>query len=89
LERVYQYIDGYVDEHVRKLQEFLRQPSISQTGEGVTEYAELLKKYLLYLGCQSAELVNEGYLSPIVFGKYNAGAEKSYATILYNFATSK
>jgi len=77
LEQIYLHIDSHIDEHVQKLQEFLRQPSISQTGEGVRECAELLRSYLLNLECQSAELVDDNYISPIVFGKYDAGAKKT------------
>ena len=76
LEKVYKHIDQDVEKHILKLQEFVRQPSISQTGEGVRECAELLKSYLEELGCRKATLV-EGQYSPIVYAEYNTGAEKT------------
>ncbi|UCE44004.1 MAG: M20/M25/M40 family metallo-hydrolase [Candidatus Bathyarchaeota archaeon] len=76
LEKVYRRIDDDLEKHIIKLQEFIGQPSISQTGEGVRECAECLKGYLTKLGCQKAKLV-EGQHSPIVYAEYNAGAEKT------------
>jgi acetylornithine deacetylase/succinyl-diaminopimelate desuccinylase-like protein len=76
LKKVYKQIDQNIEEHIVKLQEFIRQPSISQTGEGVRECAELLKSYFEELGCQKASLV-EGQHSPIVYAQYNTGAEKT------------
>ncbi|MHA1979365.1 MAG: M20/M25/M40 family metallo-hydrolase [Candidatus Hodarchaeales archaeon] len=75
-EKIYQQIDQDIEKHILRFQEFIRQRSISQTGEGIEECAELLKTYLGALGCQTTRLV-EGQYSPIVYAKYNAGAEKT------------
>jgi acetylornithine deacetylase/succinyl-diaminopimelate desuccinylase-like protein len=77
-QQVYEYIDSNLEDHTAKIQEFVRQRSISQTGEGVEECAALLRKYLLDFGCQTVEIVNDGtYISPVVFGKYDVGAPKT------------
>ena len=76
LEKVYRNIDENIESHVKRLQEFVRQPSISQTGEGVKECAELLKGYLKELGCKETRLVPQTY-SPVVYAEYDAGAEKT------------
>jgi len=76
LEKVYRNIDENIGAHIKRLQGFIRQPSISQTGEGVKECAELLKGYLRELGCKEARLVPQTY-SPLVYAEYDAGAEKT------------
>ena len=39
LKKVYSYIDDHFDEHVERLQKWIRQPSISNSGEGIPESA--------------------------------------------------
>ena len=41
LRRVYSYIDDHIDDHLEKLQQWIRQPSISNSGEGIPESAAL------------------------------------------------
>lgn len=76
MEKVYKNIDENIEAHTERLQEFVRQRSISQTGEGVKECAELLKGYFKDLGCKEARLVPQRY-SPVVYGEYDAGAQKT------------
>jgi len=76
LEKVYRNIDENIEAHIKRLREFVRQRSISQTGEGVKECAELLKGYFKELGCKEARLVPQKY-SPVVYAEYDAGAEKT------------
>src|SRR5688572_28934085 len=45
LKKVFTYIDEHVDDHVRNLQKWLQQPSISNTGEGMQESAEMVKGF--------------------------------------------
>jgi len=74
--KVFNYIDKHYSDHVRKLQEFVRQPSISAENRGVRECAELVKQYFADLGCRDARLVEtSGY--PVAFGTYDAGADKT------------
>jgi len=76
LEKVYRNIDENINAHIKRLQEFVRQPSISPTGEGVEECAGLLKDYFKELGCKEARLVPQKK-SPVVYAEYDAGAEKT------------
>ena len=41
LKKVYGYIDEHIDDHVENLQKWIRQPSISNSGEGIPESAEI------------------------------------------------
>lgn len=77
VEEIYRNIDANLDDHLRRVRDFLRQPSISQTGEGVRECAELLARHLRELGCSSVRLVDEDYISPIVYARYDAGADRT------------
>jgi len=74
--KVGKYIDAHLDEHLAKMQEFLRQPSVSAEGYGVRECAELLKGYFQDMGCKDARLIETGSF-PVVYGEYDAHAEKT------------
>ena len=59
-----------------RLQEFVRQPSVSATGEGMAEAVEQVADYLRQLGCAEVEIVpTDGH--PSVFAYYDAGAPKT------------
>ena len=45
LKKVFAYIDEHIDEHVGKLQKWIQQPSISNSGEGIPESAEMVKGF--------------------------------------------
>ncbi|MFQ5779056.1 MAG: M20/M25/M40 family metallo-hydrolase, partial [Terriglobia bacterium] len=76
LKKIHAYIDDHIDEHVRKIQDFLRQPSISSWDRGIQDCAELLLSYFKELGCREANLVpTEGY--PGVWAWYDSGAQKT------------
>jgi acetylornithine deacetylase/succinyl-diaminopimelate desuccinylase-like protein len=75
-DRVNKYIDSHIDEHVKRLQEFLRQPSVSAENYGVRECADLLKTHFKDLGCKSARLIETGSF-PVVCGEYDAHAERT------------
>jgi acetylornithine deacetylase/succinyl-diaminopimelate desuccinylase-like protein len=74
--RVFEYIDAHFDDHLRKLQELVRQPSISGENRGVRDCAEMVKSRLDDLGCKNARLVETSGF-PVVYGYYDAGAEKT------------
>jgi acetylornithine deacetylase/succinyl-diaminopimelate desuccinylase-like protein len=76
LQHVYNKIDQNSEKHVKKIQEFIRQPTISNTGEGMKEGAEYLRETYERLGCQIAE-IRETPGWPVVYGEYDAGAEKT------------
>ncbi|MFQ5695304.1 MAG: M20/M25/M40 family metallo-hydrolase, partial [Terriglobia bacterium] len=73
---IHQHIDANLPAHIEKIQEYLRQPSISAQNVGIQECAELTRRYLAAAGCQEAEVVpTKGH--PGVWGAYDAGAKKT------------
>lgn len=77
VEKVYRHIDANLESHIGKMQRLMRQPSVSQTGEGMEEIVVLLKEWLEELGCGRVEAVKPDFFWPIVYGEYDAGAEKT------------
>src|SRR6266705_4287082 len=85
LKKVYSYIDEHFDEHVERLQKWIRQPSISNSGEGIPESAEMVKGFFDELGCQQSKVYDTGITewglpgNPVVYGKCDEGAAKTVA----------
>jgi acetylornithine deacetylase/succinyl-diaminopimelate desuccinylase-like protein len=77
---IYDHIDQHFDEHLQKIQAFLRQPSVSAQNLGIQETARLVVEMLKELGSRDAALVpTSGH--PGVWGTVEAGA----ATTLLNY----
>ncbi|WP_046902752.1 M20/M25/M40 family metallo-hydrolase [Croceibacterium atlanticum] len=80
---IYDYIDEHIDEHVVNLQRWIQQPSISNTGEGIQESAEMVKGFFDQLGCQKSEVYDVGETkwgqqgNPVVYAHCDEGAEKT------------
>ena len=73
---VYEYIEDHEAEHVARVQEYLRQPSISADGTGMSDCSRLLQEYYRELGCREvAEVDVGGY--PFVWAVYSRGAPKT------------
>jgi len=73
---IYDHIDDNLSGHIRELQRWLRQPSISAQNVGVQAMAEMLRDDMTAMGFQEAELVpTSGH--PGVWGYYDAGAERT------------
>ena len=87
LEAIYAHIDANLDDHIGRLQEWIRQPSISNTGEGLLECAKLTERYFQEIGCQHTEIYDPGITkwgargNPLVFGRCDVGAPRTL--ILY------
>ena len=85
LKTVYGYIDDHIDEHVANLQKWIRQPSISNSGEGIPESAEMVKGFFEQLGCQESTVYDVGITewgapgNPVVYAKCNEGAPRTIA----------
>ena len=56
LQQVFEYIDDNVDEHVMNLRRWIQQPSISNSGEGIPESAQMVKGFFDQLGCQQSQV---------------------------------
>lgn len=73
---IYAYIEKNLDHHLKNLQRWVGQRSISAQNDGIAEMAELLRHDLKALGFQQAELApTSGH--PGVWGWYDAGADKT------------
>jgi acetylornithine deacetylase/succinyl-diaminopimelate desuccinylase-like protein len=83
LKKVYANIDEHFDEHVERLQKWIRQPSISNSGEGIQESAEMVKSFFDELGCQQSKIYDTGVTewglpgNPVVYAKCDEGAPKT------------
>jgi acetylornithine deacetylase/succinyl-diaminopimelate desuccinylase-like protein len=83
--KVFQYIDDHIDEHVANLQNWVRQPSISNSGEGIPESAEMVKGFFDKMGCQTTRVYDVGITeygtpgNPVVYAKCDEGAPKTVA----------
>jgi acetylornithine deacetylase/succinyl-diaminopimelate desuccinylase-like protein len=83
LQKVYAHIDEHIDEHVENLQKWIQQPSISNSGEGIPESAEMVKGFFDELGCQQTQVYDVGVTeygspgNPVVYAKCDEGAEKT------------
>jgi acetylornithine deacetylase/succinyl-diaminopimelate desuccinylase-like protein len=83
LQKVYAHIDEHIDEHVTNLQKWIQQPSISNSGEGIPESAEMVKGFFDELGCQQTQVYDVGVTeygspgNPVVYAKCDEGAEKT------------
>ncbi len=74
--KIYNRIDQDSKKHIKQIQDFIRQPTISNTGEGMKEGADHLRAIYENLGCQIAE-IRETPGWPVVYGEYDAGAGKT------------
>jgi acetylornithine deacetylase/succinyl-diaminopimelate desuccinylase-like protein len=87
LKQVFAHIDANIDDHVVNLQKWIQQPSISNTGEGMQESAEMVKGFFDQLGCQESKVYDVGITewgqqgNPVVYAKCDEGAEKT--VVLY------
>src|SRR5437762_236252 len=85
LKKVFAYIDQHIDDHVVNLQKWIRQPSISNSGEGIPESAEMVKGFFEQLGCQHSQVYDVGITewgapgNPVVFAKCDEGAARTVA----------
>jgi acetylornithine deacetylase/succinyl-diaminopimelate desuccinylase-like protein len=85
LKKAFDYIDSHIDEHVGNLQKWIEQPSISNSGEGIPESAEMVKGFFDKLGCQDTRVVDVGITeygspgNPVVYAKCDEGAPKTVA----------
>ncbi|MBU7012376.1 MAG: M20/M25/M40 family metallo-hydrolase [Theionarchaea archaeon] len=75
LEKIYSYINTHQERHFEKLKKMLLQPSVSPQNIGITQCAELLSTFFKDLNCETEIFETDG--NPVVYGKYDAGAEKT------------
>lgn len=85
LKKVFDYIDTHTDQDAENLQKWIQQPSISNSGEGIPESAEMVKGFFDKLGCQTTRVFDVGITeygspgNPVVYAKCDEGAPKTVA----------
>jgi acetylornithine deacetylase/succinyl-diaminopimelate desuccinylase-like protein len=83
LKKIFAHIDTNIDDHVLAFQRWVQQPSISNTGEGMQESAEMVKGMFDQLGCQESKVYDVGITewgqqgNPVVYAKCDEGADKT------------
>ena len=82
LQTVYRYIDDHADAMIADLQRIVRQPSISSTGVGVRECAELLVEMMTDLGIDARVIETAGL--PVVFGQIDEAGPDARTLVIYN-----
>jgi len=73
--RVHDRIDEDFSEHFERCREFLRQKSISATGEGIKETAQVVKGFIEEIGGTAQYGGDSNF--PIVYGKVETGSPKT------------
>jgi len=71
------YIDQHLDEHIGRIQQFVRLPTVSTEGIGIVEGAYWLTRALRAIGFEEAELVDVGGPNPGVWAALRVGARKT------------
>jgi len=74
-ERVTEYAEKQLPRYVQDLRAIIQQPSISATGEGMTEAAEAVMAHLEGIGLNVRLLDSAGY--PAIYGELDVGAERT------------
>jgi acetylornithine deacetylase/succinyl-diaminopimelate desuccinylase-like protein len=83
MKKAFDHIDAHIDEHVERFQKWVRQPSISNSGEGIAESAEMVKGMFDELGCQESKVYDVGMSewgqpgNPVVYARCDEGAPKT------------
>ena len=80
---MFQHIDDNVDEHVMNLRRWIQQPSISNSGEGIPESAQMVKGFFDQLGCQHSQVYEVPMTewgqpgNPVVYADCDYGKEQT------------
>ena len=82
--RVHAHIDDNFEAYLEEIKRYLRQPGISQTGEGIRESAALTQDFVTGLADTQARLV-ETSGNPVVFGRTAAATSNAKTLLLYCF----
>lgn len=75
VKKVHQNIDENFQDHLRKVQEYVRQPSISADGTGIKETAEMTKGFIEEMGGSAKVVPTDGW--PVVYGELFTDAQKT------------
>jgi acetylornithine deacetylase/succinyl-diaminopimelate desuccinylase-like protein len=73
--KIHSCIDDHFSAHLERVKDFLRQKSISATGEGIVETAEMVSDFIREIGGNVQYCGPEDF--PIVYGKVDCGRPKT------------
>ncbi|HEY7588364.1 MAG TPA: M20/M25/M40 family metallo-hydrolase [Thermoplasmata archaeon] len=71
--KVHAHIDAEFAHHVKRIQEYLRQPSVAITGEGIPECAEMTAARIREIGGEARVVTTRTH--PLVLGRIKGAAE--------------
>ena len=77
LERIYQDIEANFEDHLTKVQNFLKTPCFSPEEYGATKCVAYVRNALERLGCNPVEVIDVPRGNPVIFAEYNAGVERT------------
>ncbi len=77
IEELHGKLDRVWESHLKETRELLKVPSVSFTGEGIGDTAELIEDMLRRLGAQTGKHKARGKGWPLVHGFLDVGAEKT------------
>jgi acetylornithine deacetylase/succinyl-diaminopimelate desuccinylase-like protein len=75
IRRIHDHIDEHFAEHLEACRQFLRQKSVSATGEGIRETADLVRGFIEEIGGSASFRGPDDY--PIVYGRAGSGNAKT------------
>jgi acetylornithine deacetylase/succinyl-diaminopimelate desuccinylase-like protein len=75
LQKIHDHIDHHFSTHLERCRTFLRQKSISATGEGIKETAQMVKEFISEIGGRTQDCGDENF--PIIYGKVDTGSPKT------------
>ena len=93
LPKVFDFIDKNIDQHVVNLQKWIQQPSISNTGEGIQESAEMVKGFFDQFGCQQTKVYDVGKTrwglqgNPVVYANCQSPGAKKTLVVYWQYDT--
>lgn len=82
MKEIYSYIEENSERFVEDLVRLVRQPSISATGEGIEECAEMVRELMEKTGLETKVLVEEDG-NPVIYGEIKS-AETDRTLLFYN-----
>lgn len=73
--KIHSFIDANWEEHLEQVRRFLRQPSISADGTGITEMAQLVAGRLEEIGVEVEVISTAGH--PVVYGELRGSSPRT------------
>ena len=76
-QKIHAHIDAHLGEHIAKIREFVRMPSVSLELQGLPACARWTADALTAIGCKDAAVLDVGDAYPGVFGTLDFGRKKT------------